>query len=83
MAYERGQGQQERQWLEEKLEELRRRVEAGQVKQETAIAAAAESILQQHRGRRHYQLEVGPRQFRYEASGRAAAKERGEGHYLL
>ena len=83
LAYERGLREQERQRLEEKLEGLRRRVEAGRLKPEGAIAAAAERILQQHHGRRHFQVKVGPGRFDYEASGRAAGEESGEGHYLL
>ena len=58
-AYERVQREQEGKRLEEKLEALRQRVEAGKLKKEEAIAAAAERILQQHHGRRHFRVEVG------------------------
>ena len=83
LAYERAQREQEGKRLEEKLEGLRQRVEAGKLKKEAAIAAAAERILQQHHGRRHFRVEVGPGTFQYRASRRAAGEESGEGHYLL
>ena len=83
LEYERAQREQEQKRLEEKLEGLRQRVRAGRLKQEAAIAAAAERILQKHPGRRHVTVQAGPGQFEYQASARAACEQGGEGHYLL
>lgn len=81
--YEQQQRQREQEKLKQKLDRLEKRVAAGRLKKEKAIAAAAERILQRHHGRRHVQVQVGAGQFSYQASRRAELEVNGEGHYLL
>lgn len=83
LAWERQQRLRERERLQAGLERLQARVAKGRLQRESAIAAAAERLLQKHHGRRHFQVEVGPGQFTFRASARAAAEEAGEGQYFL
>ena len=79
LEYERAQ----RERLRAGLERLQARVQAGRLKRESALAAAAERLLQRHPGRRHFQVQAGEGEFSFRSSARAAGEVAGEGHYCL
>jgi transposase len=70
--------------VREKLEKLRKRVEAGKLADAAKIGAAAERIMQAHHGYRYYRWRVDQGRFSFEEDPvRLEQEKRIEGKYLI
>jgi hypothetical protein len=69
--------------VREKLEKLRRRVEAGKLSDAAKIGAAAERIMQAHYGYRYYRWRVDQGRFFFEDPVHPEPEKRIEGKYLI
>lgn len=82
--YERGLREQSMERARKELEELRRRVEKGELKQAEKVGAAAAKIFQRHHGHRYFAWELRQGQFHYcEHPLHLPREQAGEGQYVI
>jgi transposase len=82
--YERGLREQSMERARKELEELRLRVEKGELKQAEKIGAAAAKVLQRHHGQRYFAWELRQGQFHYfEHPLNFSREQAGEGKYVI
>jgi transposase len=82
--YERGLREQSMELTRKQLEELRLRVEKGELKQAEKIGAAAAKVLQRHHGHRYFAWELRQGQFHYfEHPLNLPREQAGEGKYVI
>jgi len=82
--YERGLREQSMERARKELEELRLRVEKGELKQAEKIGAAAAKIFERHHGHRYFAWELRQGQFHYFAHPLNFSREQAcEGKYVI
>jgi len=82
--YERGLREQSMERARKELEELRRRVEKGELKQAEKIGAAAAKVLQRYHGHRYFAWELRQGQFHYfEHPVNFSREQACEGKYVI